>query len=127
MMGFPKRDALFDEIVGEFGGEHGGFEGFCHVGLVGGEGAEDAGEDLGGGGEEVDGGEDGGGAFLHVFVVAGGEGVEGGGEAGEEAVHLAGFAAEEFEGVGVLGGVRGKCWEVRYEGRVMRRVGDGRL
>ncbi len=40
--------------------------------------------------------------FLHVFVVAGGEGVQGDSETGVEAVHCAGFAAEEFEGVGVL-------------------------
>lgn len=50
----------------------------------------------------MDGGDDCGGTFLHVFVVAGGEGVEGTGEAREETVHLAGFAAEEFECVGVL-------------------------
>lgn len=73
-----------------------------HFGRVDGEGAEDASEDLDGGGEEVDGGDYVGGALLHVFVVAGWEGVEGGGEAREETVHLAGFTTEEFKCVGVL-------------------------
>lgn len=129
MMCFPKRDALFHKVVCEFGGEHGGFEGFRHVGRGDGEGGEHAGEDLDGGGEEVGGGEDGGGAFLHVFVVAGGEGVEGAGEAGEEAVHLPGFAPEELEGIGVLGWVLATLyggdvmcclhgWGVKFRGKV---------
>lgn len=40
--------------------------------------------------------------FLHVFIVGGWEGVEGHSEAGVDAVHGAGFAAQEFKCVWVL-------------------------